>query len=253
MRGVLSMMGNDSLWQYLQEQNVQGFIAAGIILQVWVEGLKLFSRYGHLASWHRRKVLHVLTGPIFILTWPMFTSDREGSLYAASLPLLLTTKFALIGLGLLKDEDAVQSMSRSRGKEELLKGPLIYGLVFVTSTLLYWKQPRAIIALFILCFGDGFAEIFGRNFGTTNRIPWSTEKSFAGTFGFILSSTVFTSAFILLFGQMIFGSFQFINMDASALITRTFIVSLLAGLGELSIVCVFIGLPTRLIISFSQF
>lgn len=44
---------------------------------------------------------------------------------------------------MLKDEAAVQSMSRTGKKEELLEGPLIYGAVHLVGTLLCWLKSYA--------------------------------------------------------------------------------------------------------------
>lgn len=34
----------------------------------------------------------------------------------------------------------VRSMSRSGDRRELLRGPLVYGIIFILSTLFYWRQ-----------------------------------------------------------------------------------------------------------------
>ena len=56
------------------------------------------------------------------------------------MPLLFTVQFALIGLGVVKDEASVKAMSRSGDRREILKGPLFYGIIFVVMTLVYWKD-----------------------------------------------------------------------------------------------------------------
>jgi dolichol kinase len=138
------------------------------------------------------------TGPIFFLVWPLFDGTITGSILAAALPLLMTSKFALIGLGALKDDDAVRTMSRTGDKKELLRGPLAYGAVFVITTLLFWKDFRSAIVIFSLCFGDGFAEPIGRIFGANNKLPWAKRsgKSLAGTMGFLTVSVAATSLLV---------------------------------------------------------
>ena len=54
-----------------------------------------------------------------------------------------TGQVGVVGLGVLKDEAAVQSMSRTGKKEELLEGPLIYGAVHLVGTLLCWLKSYA--------------------------------------------------------------------------------------------------------------
>lgn len=185
-------------------KNEFAFIISMIIMFLWVEGIKILSFKLKLDLWKRRKILHICTGPLFILMWPLFTSAFDASLYAATVPLIMTLRFALVGLGLMNDQQTVESATRFGNKSELLKGPLLYGIIFVLSTLFFWKEPRGVICLFILCFGDGFAEIFGKIFANTYRIPWSPSKSFAGFVGFIFSSTIFTTLFLFLFGEFIF-------------------------------------------------
>jgi dolichol kinase len=52
---------------------------------------------------------------------------------------------------------------RSGRREELLRGPLLYAAVHVAVTLLCWRHsPGGILALSVLCGGDGLAEVVGR-------------------------------------------------------------------------------------------
>jgi hypothetical protein len=54
-------------------------------------------------------------------------------------------------------------MSRTGNKRELLLGPLMYGIVFVYSTVVYWRSsPAAIVAMMLLCAGSyKFYVLFG--------------------------------------------------------------------------------------------
>jgi phytol kinase len=82
-------------------------------------------------------------------------------------------------------------MSRSGDRREILRGPLFYGIVFVLLTLLYWKgSPIGIVALMLMCGGDGLAELIGYRFGKAN-IPWSPGKSWAGSLGMLLGGWIF--------------------------------------------------------------
>lgn len=56
---------------------------------------------------------HIVTGPLFILCWNLFPTSPYARYFAAAIPCALVTKFTLIGLGILKDEVTVKSMSRS--------------------------------------------------------------------------------------------------------------------------------------------
>ena len=81
---------------------------------------------------------------------------------AALVPLLFTVQFALIGLGIVKDEASVKAMSRTGDRREILRGPLFYGIIFVVMTLLFWKDsPIGMVAVMLMCGGDGLADITG--------------------------------------------------------------------------------------------
>eukprot|EP01031_Cornospumella_fuschlensis_P025875 gene25875-31249_t len=122
-------------------------------------------------------------------------------MWASLVPFGMTAKFVLIGTGLLKDEDAVLSVSRSGDKRELLVGPLLYGLIFVAASLLFWKSARAVITLFILCFGDGFAEIGGRQWGSKNKWRHNKSKSIAGSISFVIAASLSILLYYFLMGR----------------------------------------------------
>jgi len=101
-------------------------------------------------------------------------------------PFLITTQFALIGLGVVKDEASVKAMSRTGDRREILLGPLFYGIVFVVMTLVYWKDsPIGMVALMLMCGGDGLADIMGRGIKSP-KLPWSKGKSVAGSLGMLI-------------------------------------------------------------------
>ncbi|HMU92466.1 MAG TPA: phosphatidate cytidylyltransferase [Anaerolineales bacterium] len=127
-----------------------------------------------------RKIIHIGTGPLFVLCWFFFNDAPEARWLAALVPFAVTAQFALIGLGVIKDEASVQAMSRTGDPKEILRGPLYYGIMFVVLTLVYWREnPTGIIALMMMCGGDGIADIVGRRIASP-KLPWSREKSIAG-------------------------------------------------------------------------
>ena len=138
-----------------------------------------------------RKIIHIGTGPIFILCWLLFDSSPSSRYLAALVPLAITFQFALVGLGVIKDEAAVKAMTRTGDRRELLKGPLYYGIVFVVITVFYWfDSPVGVIALMLLCGGDGLAEIVGRRWGRYH-LPWAPEKTLTGTLAMMLGGWSF--------------------------------------------------------------
>ena len=153
-----------------------------------------------------RKIIHIGTGPIFVLCWLMYTDVFISRWLAALVPLVITLQFALVGLGIMKDEAAVKAMSRTGDRSEILRGPLFYGIVFVAMTLIYWKDSLiGIPALMIMCGGDGIADIVGRQVHSP-KLPWSREKSVAGSVSVFIGGWVLT---LLVFGAYVwFGAFS---------------------------------------------
>ena len=154
--------------------------------------MDLIAERGWIESKTSRKLIHIGTGPIFVLCWLMFPDLPVSRWLAALVPLLITVQFALVGTGILKDEAAVKAMSRTGDRREILRGPLFYGLMFVAITLIYWKDSLiGIPALMMMCGGDGIADIVGRRIPSA-RLPWSPEKSLAGTLSVLVGGWMMT-------------------------------------------------------------
>ena len=68
-------------------------------------------------------------------------------------------------------------------RRELLRGPLYYILVLIAVTVVYWREsPAGMVAVALMCGGDGIADIVGRRFGKGNPLPHNGNKSWAGSF-----------------------------------------------------------------------
>lgn len=212
--------------------NFWAFLVSASIAISWVEICKLLATKGLLVAWQRRKLLHVVTGPLYITTWTMFSNDHSGALWAALVPLAMTMKFIAVGIGILKDDDMVSSASRNNARGDLLKGPTLYGFIFVITTVLFWKSVQSVLCLFILCFGDGFAEICGRNFGRGNKIIYSPDKSIAGFLGFVSSSLVTTLLFLYLYGDQLFGLHWQLRPENRSVFIRIFVDCIIGGIVE---------------------
>lgn len=160
---------------------------------------------GVIESRLSRKIIHIGTGPIFVLCWLMYPDVFIGRWLAALVPLVITIQFVLVGLGIVKDEAAVKAMSRTGDRREILRGPLFYGIAFVAMTLIYWKDSLiGIPALMIMCGGDGIADLVGRRVNSP-RLPWSPEKSVAGSLSVFIGGWLFT---MIIFGIFVLmGSF----------------------------------------------
>jgi phytol kinase len=165
----------------------------------WLRINNYLAYRGWIDSQDSRKIIHIGTGPLFVLCWPLFTEAASSRYIAALVPLVITLQFILIGLGLWKDESAVQSMSRSGDRREILRGPLIYGIVFVILTILYWtNSPIGIIALMLMCGGDGLADILGRHYGK-HKLPWSPRKTWMGSIGMLIGGWTLAIAVLAIY------------------------------------------------------
>ena len=154
--------------------------------------MDFFAHRGWIESKLSRKYIHIGTGPIFVLCWLMFPDVSLARYLAALVPLLITVQFLLVGTGIMKDDAAVQAMTRTGNPKEILRGPLFYGIVFVVLTILYWKDsPIGITALMMMCGGDGIADIVGRRVKSP-KLAWSREKSLAGSLSVFVGGWLLT-------------------------------------------------------------
>ena len=176
-----------------------------------IRALDFAAHRGWIESRLSRKLIHILTGPLFVLCWLLFPAPDLWYYrwLAALVPLLFTVQFALIGLGIVKDEASVKAMSRTGDRREILHGPLFYGIIFVVMTLLFWKDsPIGMIAVMLMCGGDGLADIMGRGLRSP-KLPWNKDKSVAGSLGMLLGGWVLTGfiLFIFVFKGVFIGPF----------------------------------------------
>lgn len=165
----------------------------------WLRINDFAAHKGWIDSKLSRKIIHIGTGPIFVVCWLLFPNTPASRYYAAVIPLLITAQFALVGLGIMKDEAEVKAMSRSGDRREILYGPLFYGIIFVLLTVIYWyDSPIGIIGLMILCGGDGLADIFGRFMGN-KKLPWSSNKSWMGSLGMLIGGWLLSILILAIF------------------------------------------------------
>ncbi len=171
----------------------------------WLRLMDFFAHQGWIESRLSRKIIHIGTGPIFVLCWLFFPEVWYSRWLAALVPFAITVQFALIGLGIMKDEASVKAMSRSGDPREILRGPLYYGIMFVLLTLVFWKDsPVGMTALMIMCGGDGIADLVGRRFKSP-KLFHSPEKSIAGSLGVLLGGWLLSA--LILGGYVFLGIF----------------------------------------------
>ncbi len=166
---------------------------------LWLRFNDAVAHRGLISSQLSRKLIHMGTGPIFVLCWLFFDDAPLARWLAALVPAMITAQFALVGLGVIKDQQAVDAMSRTGQREEILRGPLYYGIVFVVLTLVFWRSsPVGIVALMLLCGGDGLADVVGKRIRSA-AVPWSPLKTLAGSATVFLGGLSFSMVILALY------------------------------------------------------
>jgi phytol kinase len=170
-----------------------------LLALAWLRLNDFLAHRGVISGPLSRKIIHMGTGPIFVLCWLFFPAAPLSRYLAALVPLAITIQFAFVGLGIMKDQSAVDAMSRSGDRREILRGPLFYGIVFVILTIFFWyDSPIGIVALMLLCGGDGLADIVGTRL-TSISLPWSNRKSIAGSAAMFVGGWVFAAAILAIY------------------------------------------------------
>jgi phytol kinase len=184
-------------------------LATGVTLALallWLRCIDALAHRGIISSPLSRKIIHIGTGPIFVLCWVFFNNDPIARYLAALVPLGITVQFFLIGTGLIKDQASVDAMSRSGDRREILRGPFFYGIAFILLTIVFWKESLiGMVALMILCGGDGFADVIGKRI-PSSPVPWSVRKTLAGSAAMFLGS--FIISLLVVWVYTLIGTFQ---------------------------------------------
>jgi phytol kinase len=179
------------------------WLALGITFIICIIFLRIndyIAHRGFISGPLSRKIIHIGTGPIFVLCWFLFPDVSYARYLAAVIPFLITAQFAMVGLGIMKDQAAVAAMSRTGDRKEILRGPLFYGIVFVLLTIVYWKDNLiGIVGLMLMCGGDGLADIIGKRYGGNNHLPWSKSKTWAGSFAMFLGGWILAVAIVVVY------------------------------------------------------
>jgi phytol kinase len=170
-----------------------------VLALAWLRLINFAAHQDWISSDLSRKIIHMGTGPLFVLCWLLFPNTPGARYLAAFVPLAITAQFILVGAGFLRDEAAVRAMSRTGDRREILRGPLYYGIIFILVTVLFWREtPAGIVALMLMCGGDGLADILGRRFGKT-KLPWNPVKSWIGSLGMLLGGWTFAAAILAVY------------------------------------------------------
>lgn len=169
-----------------------------ILCLLWMRFNNILAKKNIVSTSVSRKLIHIGTGPVFLLCWLLFPEHPLSRYLGAIVPLMIVLQLGLVGLGVMKDDSSVKAMARTGGKNELLKGPFFYGIVFVLLTVIFWKTENAIIPLMILCGGDGLADLIGSKYGSIS-IPWNRKKTILGSLSMFLGGFLLSILMIFIF------------------------------------------------------
>ncbi|CAN1258304.1 Probable phytol kinase 1, chloroplastic [Linum perenne] len=170
-----------------------------------------------------RKLVHVLSGLAFVISWPIFSTSTEARYFATIVPLMNCLRLVIHGCSLATDEGLIKSVTREGKPEELLRGPLYYVLVLIVCTLVFWREsPVGIISVSIMCGGDGMADIIGRRFGSM-KLPYNQDKSWVG------SLSMFLCGFVISIGMLYYYSTMgYFEMEWSRAVPGVALIALIA-------------------------
>lgn len=210
-------------------QDVAALAVTFVAAVVWLRTMDKLAARGVIEQTLSRKIIHVGTGPLFVLCWILFSDSAGARWLAALVPGLITTQFTLVGLGIRKDDAAVRAMTRKNNPREILYGPLFYGVAFVVCTLVFWRtSPVGILALMLMCGGDGLADVIGRRYGRV-KLPFNSRKSYAGSAAMFFGGFAFAFSYVGLFAAL---GYYTLPYDTTVLFFRTGLIALAATLVE---------------------
>lgn len=206
-----------------------GLVVASV---AWIKLCNLLSGSGLTSQYLSRKLVHMGSGPLFLLMWPIFSDTPNGQIFASLVPVLSILR--LLRAGSRKDggqADLVQAVSRSGDKKEALGGPMIYTIVLLLSTVFGWRSLVSAVAVCQMAIGDGMADVIGRRYGST-RWPKFLEatgkKSVEGSVAFVVFAFLSSIGFVTLFGAT-----GLTSLAPAAVAPSLLLISILAAIVEL--------------------
>ena len=201
---MLGLTGLEIVWDAI------AFVISFILILMLVQINAAIEKSGKLSTTVTRKVIHTFAGPLWMVTWILFSGSVFSRWLAIIVGLLFILLFVAIGTGKMVNEDFVGSMSRSGDPKELLGGTLYYATMMVILGILMFYVPAggnlanacptAIIALSCLAGGDGVADVVGRKFGGEKKFGiGGAEKTIAGSIGMFIGSFLFSIIMLFIF------------------------------------------------------
>jgi len=229
---VFNPIGNDLVFVW----DIIATVISIVILLALVQINALMQKKGKISQIITRKFVHIFAGPIFVVTWMLFSGELISHYIAVIVPLLFVLQFVAIGTGVMKNESFVDSMSRSGDPRELLEGTLYYAIVMVLMTFFWFylpstgidnANPTALLIIGCVSGGDGLADIIGRKFGGEKKFGIKgSEKTIIGSIGMLVGSILVSSILVLIF------SLEVPQFNLITLILPIIVVSIVATVVE---------------------
>ena len=172
----------------------------------WIKICNALSGAGVTSQYLSRKLVHMGSGPLFLVFWPLFSTTRGGQLAAISVPVMSLARLMVAGKaaeGSERGAELVRAISRSGDKHEALEGPFKYTIVLLLATIFGWRSPVSAVAICQMGIGDGMADVMGRRFGKTKwprSIERTGKKSIEGTLAFAAFAFAASAAMLFYFG-----------------------------------------------------
>ena len=228
---VFNPIGNDLVFVW----DIIATVISIVILLALVQ-INAFMQKKGVSQIITRKFVHIFAGPIFVVTWMLFSGEVISHYIAVIVPLLFVLQFVAIGTGLMKNESFVASMSRTGDPRELLEGSLYYSIVMVLMTFFWFyvpstgienANPTALLIIGCVSGGDGLADIIGRKFGGEKKFGIKgSEKTIIGSIGMLVGSILVSSILVLIF------SLEVPRFNLITLILPIIVVSIVATVVE---------------------
>ncbi len=136
-----------------------------VLVQVVVLVNAKIQKSGKLDQVIIRKMVHIFVGPVYCISWLLFSGTIVSRFLAIIVPGFFILAFVMIGTGRMKNENMVKSMSRTGDPKELLGGTLHYAIIMVIFTIIWFyypANPTSLMVLGCLVVGDGIADFVGR-------------------------------------------------------------------------------------------
>eukprot|EP00668_Euglena_longa_P045665 GGOE01061342.1.p1 GENE.GGOE01061342.1~~GGOE01061342.1.p1 ORF type:complete len:234 (+),score=65.02 GGOE01061342.1:99-800(+) len=144
-----------------------------------------------------RKVVH-LAAANWVLWFPLFDATHPSWVLNIAAPSAFSLRLLFLGFFGSPDDEDVRVMSRTGSPSELLYGPLYFTLAMCILGTWGFMDPRTVLIMGPLGWGDGLASVVGMKYGrhvhTLLGHPRSLEGSAAMLVFSILGSLLFRCA-----------------------------------------------------------